>query len=95
MNKAYCVALLALSAMTGCAGVKSPRNVSSEAIGCEPNDIRIANAKTSPAKGHEWVATCKGKKFICHDDATLSVECKEVTSPDLAIEQYEDRDDWW
>ena len=95
MNNAVLVALLTLVATSGCTSTGSPRSLSSEVIGCEANDIRIANAKKSSPSVHEWVATCQGKKFVCSDRAAPSVTCKEVTSPDLAIEKYEDRDDWW
>jgi hypothetical protein len=87
--------LLAMLAMSGCASTGTAYPLSLGDVDCDANELRITDAKKSTATAHEWVATCKGKRFVCSDRAAPTVTCKKVISQDLAIEKYEDRDDWW
>ena len=75
------IALLLLLATSGCVTESMLATTSAGRIGCLPNDITISN-RHQTLTGISWVATCKGKQFVCSDVATGSksseVECTEA-----------------
>ena len=70
------IALLFLAALAGCADLAI---MSAGEVGCRPEDIEISNEKDGWTT-RSWVATCKGKTFICsasQPDGAADVNCTE------------------
>jgi uncharacterized protein YceK len=52
--------LIILTFLFGCSSTASYKSATAGKIGCLPDDIEISNLKDDA-----WVATCRGKRFIC------------------------------
>ena len=68
MNRCSLLTLTVITApviLSGCS--TSPKTLSAGQIGCAPSQIEISNENTD-WYAETWVATCKGKKFICTSD---------------------------
>jgi len=61
----------------GCTSANISKNLSSGAIGCQPDDITIINEAATINGLHNWEALCKDKRFICSYHSTTGVNCKE------------------
>ncbi|WP_140413857.1 hypothetical protein [Bathymodiolus platifrons methanotrophic gill symbiont] len=60
----------------GCTSTRISRDLSSGAIGCPAQEIKISN-ETAHINTHNWVASCRGKIFICSYVSGGSANCKE------------------
>jgi len=57
--------------LLGCVSKSGLRQVSAGHIGCSHNNITILDYKSNLLNtSSTWVATCKGKRFICSSYAT-------------------------
>jgi hypothetical protein len=89
--KKIIVALLLLAVM-GCGGIlkdlqsdsKDPNTckaLSSGVIGCRTSEIMISDETSTRAGAganiHEWVATCRGKQYVC-SYAGRTTSCSEM-----------------
>jgi len=64
--------------LLGCVSKSGLRQVSAGHIGCSHNNITILDYKSDLwTSGSTWVATCKGKRFICSEYST-GVNSNEV-----------------
>ena len=58
--------IIVLTQVAGCANLEA---YSAGQIGCPPEMIKISD-KSSDWYSTTWVATCKGKRFICSGQST-------------------------
>jgi hypothetical protein len=65
--------------ITGCASATADwaATNSAGAIGCLSKDVTISDYDTTQLVVAEWVAECKGKKYICSTRGTSSTNCTE------------------
>jgi len=69
----FCLLLL-----VGCSSSASYQRATAGKIGCLPEDITITNLKDD-----SWVATCKGKKFICSITQTSNRSAEFNCTPEM------------
>ena len=72
-------ALFVVAAMiAGCTSARISRSLSSGVIGCPSDDINIIDERASLTGTHEWIAECKGKRYVCSFVAGSNTNCKEI-----------------
>jgi hypothetical protein len=62
----------------GCSSTASYQRATAGKIGCIPEDITITNLKDDA-----WVATCKGKRFICSITQTSNRAAEFSCTPEM------------
>ena len=62
------LALLILPVI-GCSSSRSFKQISAGRIGCLPSEIEISQ-KDKSKTGETWVATCKGRQYVCSSQFT-------------------------
>lgn len=73
--KIYLIAISVIL-LTGCTNARISKNLSSGAIGCPANQIKIQNETASTIGGmHNWTAICNGISYICSYQETTGVNC--------------------
>ena len=90
MNKTLIVAMVAISLCSACTSSRISKKFSAGEIGCSEDDIQIANETASAESMHNWVAICKGKKFVCSYHPSDGASCKEALDQDMKVEDVED-----
>ena len=60
------------SVLYGCATLES---ISAGHIGCPPEKITISEHKSNYWDRDTWVATCEGKRYICHSQNQGQSDC--------------------
>ena len=75
MKKIVIIAFIVVLAQ-GCTSARVSQNLSSGAIGCPAQEIKIIN-ETAYANTHNWIASCRGKTFICSYVSGGTANCKE------------------
>jgi hypothetical protein len=73
------VLLVALMLTTGCTSARISKSLTSGVIGCPAKNIDIIDEKASASGTHEWIAECKGKRYVCSFIAGSNTNCKEMT----------------
>ncbi|MGZ8152351.1 MAG: hypothetical protein ACXW0Q_05705 [Methylovulum sp.] len=69
---AMCVSLF------GCTSASVSSSLSSGVVGCPSDKIKITDETASIRGTHEWVAECKGKKYICSYVYGSNTNCTEA-----------------
>jgi len=64
--------LAGVALLTGCTTLES---ISSGHVGCTPDKIQISNHTSNNWDADSWVATCNGKRFVCHSQNQGSSSC--------------------
>ncbi len=77
MKKLFII-ILCFSLLIGCNTTAYYQRASSGKIGCLPDDIEISNLKKDT-----WMATCKGKKFICSYAETGQYQAVLSCTPEI------------
>lgn len=70
--------LIAALMLAGCTSARISRSMSSGVIGCPTDQIEIVDEKASLSGTHEWIAECKGKRYVCSFVAGSNTNCKEM-----------------
>jgi hypothetical protein len=65
--------------INGCASKFMEKRYSTGAIGCTSDEITVKDGKVDVFGFETWVATCKGKDYICSRERDESTNCKEVS----------------
>lgn len=58
--------------IVGCSTTGAKKTLSAGSIGCLEDEIEISNEARA-----SWVATCKGKDFVCSASGQDSIHCAE------------------
>lgn len=77
MRKIF-ILLFSVIFLIGCSSVASYQRTTAGKIGCVPDDIEISNLKDDA-----WVATCKGKRFICSIAQTSNRSAEFNCTPEI------------
>ena len=72
------IVILIVMLMSGCTSARISRSLSSGAIGCQSDKIKIFNEKASASGTHEWIAECNGTKYVCNYVYGSTTNCKEL-----------------
>jgi hypothetical protein len=68
--------------VSGCATKGYLRSVSAGHVGCLPDEIVISDEETDLLAGTTWIATCKGRRFVCSSyrtgEKSGEVQCVEA-----------------
>jgi hypothetical protein len=56
----------------GCSTTGTKRTLSAGSIGCLENEIEISHEERA-----SWLATCKGKEFVCSASGQDTIKCTE------------------
>ncbi len=62
--------------VAGCTSPRISSTLSSGIIGCPSDEIKISDEKAFGSV-HEWVAECRGKRYICSYTYGSNTNCKE------------------
>jgi hypothetical protein len=71
--------LLPVVILMGCMSTGDMQDLSSDHIGCSPNDITIEDPGSTSVT-YNWTAICNGKTYICSQDLSgynPTVSCAE------------------
>jgi hypothetical protein len=68
---------LAVMGFAGCTSARISRSLSSGVIGCPSDEITIIDERASASGTHEWIAECRGKRYICSYVYGSNTNCKE------------------
>lgn len=72
------ILLMTAIVFAGCTNPRFSADMSSGAIGCQPDDIIIENESSTLIAGlHTWEAVCNGRRYICSYQVSTGVNCKE------------------
>jgi len=58
---------IALAFLAGCSDLPV---ATAGKIGCAPDEIKISDEHGGPNKSKSWIATCKGKRYVCSEVMT-------------------------
>lgn len=72
------LAVVVVVLIAGCTSARISRSLSSGAIGCPSDEITITNERASIVGTHEWIAECKGKRYVCNYVSGGNANCKEA-----------------
>ncbi len=71
------LALAILVMVAGCTSARISKSLSSGVIGCPSNEIEIIDEQASVSGTHEWIAECRGKRYVCNYVYGSTTTCKE------------------
>ena len=78
MKKIILISILGAGlTFSGCASKFMAKRYSTGAVGCTSNEISIENEKLDIFGYTTWIATCKGKSYICNHHDDEGTNCKE------------------
>lgn len=75
---------------TACTSTRISKKFSAGEIGCDEDSIQIANESASIEGMHNWVAICKGIKYVCSYHTGDGATCKEAKDQNMKLEDIED-----
>lgn len=92
MNKKTLIAMTVALAMAGvgCTSTRISKKFTAGEIGCDEDNIQIANESASIEGMHNWIAICKGTKYVCSYHHGDGATCKEAKDQNITLEDVED-----
>lgn len=84
------IALFVVFALSACTSTRISKKLTAGQIGCQEDDIKIANETATAESLHNWVAICQGKKFVCSYHPSDSVSCKEALDQNMKLEDIQE-----
>lgn len=77
MRRMAALCIMLTMGFAGCTSARISKSLSSGVIGCPTNEITIIDEKASVSGTHEWIAECRGKRYICSYVYGSNTNCRE------------------
>jgi hypothetical protein len=91
MNTRSLIAItMAAVLVAGCTSTRISKKFSAGEIGCDEDSIQIANESASIEGMHNWIAICKGTKYVCSYHTGDGATCKEAKDQNMKLEDIDD-----